>query len=447
MADSGNNKAQGLSGEELAQKPALDAAAESVEASASNASNASNAAPAAKQVSRKPKTTVQPTSGTNETEFGQVRKSVLFLGVVLVIYIVYLILSGQVDDFVSAMSGVDVSWVLRACVCFCCYYVLGVLGYVVPVAADRKAPLGFRDLMSIEAAGIFFSFLTPGGTGAAPAQIYRFTRAGLSVGAASALQYTRFIIYEFAEGLFAAIMLIFRYNYFVEVIGNFAIIGLILFGAKVLELVALLVICLSPGLVRRVGNWGIDFLERRGWGKNYDNMRNVVNKQVQEFSDGFKRAARELPMMALALAVSMAQLGCLYALPWFVAHAFGFSPSLITCLAAGSMLELLTSAVPLPGGAIGAEAGFAMLFGPIFGNTISAAYVIWRCVEYVGPIVAMIPLLGLRSNGGLNVYQQLKRFSDGLRRFWAGLPGRRRATALDGGIKVDPRKLRRPNNK
>ena len=371
------------------------------------------------------------------------RKSVLFLGVVLVIYVIYLILSGQVDEFVTAMRGVDVSWVLRACVCFCCYYVLGVLGYVVPVAADRTAPLGFRDLMSIEAAGIFFSFLTPGGTGAAPAQIYRFTRAGLSVGAASALQYTRFIIYEFAEGLFAAIMLIFRYNYFVEVIGNFAIIGLILFGAKVLELIALLIICLSPRLVQRVGNWGIGFLERRGWGRDFDHMHDVVNKQVQEFSDGFKRAAKDLPMMGLALLVSMAQLGCLYALPWFVAHAFNKEASLLTCLAAGSMLELLTSAVPLPGGAIGAEAGFAMLFSPIFASTIPAAFVVWRMVEYVGPIVAMIPLLGLRSNGGLNVYQQVRRFSEGLRRFRAGLPGGKRAAAPDGGIKVDPRKLRR----
>lgn len=406
-------------------------------------STEASAASSTKSPARKPKTTVQPTAGTTNSEFGQVRKSILFLGAVLIVYILYLVFSGQIDEFFSAMKGVDATWVVRAAICFCCYYVLGVLGYVVPVAADRTAPLGFRDLMSIEAAGIFFSFLTPGGTGAAPAQIYRFTRAGLSVGAASALQYTRFIIYEFAEGLFAAIMLIFRYNYFVEAIGNFAIIGLILFGAKVLELVALLIVCLSPGFVRRLGNWGIEFMQRRGWGHNYDHWHNVVNKQVQEFSDGFKRAARDLPMMSLALVVSMAQLGCLYALPWFVANAFNKEASLLTCLAAGSMLELLTSAVPLPGGAIGAEAGFAMLFSPIFGSTIPAAYVVWRMVEYVGPIVAMIPLLGLRSNGGLNVYQQIKRFSEGFTRFRAGLPGGKHTTSAEGGIKVDPRKLKR----
>lgn len=382
-------------------------------------------------------------SGTDKSEFGQVRGSVLFLGAVFVAYICYLVLSGTMDEFVAALGGVDLAWVLRGALCFCCYYVLGVIGYVVPTSQDRDAPLGFRDLMSVEAAGIFFSFLTPGGTGAAPAQIYRFTRTGMSIGAASALQYTRFIIYEFSEGLFAAIMLIFRYQYFFATIGNFAIVGLVLFGCKVIEVAALLVVCLSPGFVKRVGNWAIDFGKRHNIGRNYDHWHEVVNVQVQEFSDGFKSAARDLPMMGIALVVSMTQLGCQYALGWFVAEAFGIHADLLTCLAAGSMLELLTSAVPLPGGEGGAEAGFAMLFRPVFGDVSAAAYVVWRLIEYFGPIVGSIPLLGLRSHGGPNVYQQVHRWGDALRRFRAGLPGAKRAGRSAGGVRVDPSRLAR----
>lgn len=396
----------------------------------------------------KPKVSVASTSGNKKEEFGQVRGSVIFLAVVFVVYILYLVLSGTMDEFIEALSGVDLSWVVRGAICFCCYYVLGVIGYVVPVARDREAPLGFRDLMSVEAAGIFFSFLTPGGTGAAPAQIYRFTRAGMSIGAASALQYTRFIIYEFSEGLFAAIMLIFRYQYFFDTIGNFAIVGLVLFGCKVIEVVALLVVCLSPGFVKRVGNWAIDFGQKHNIGRNYDHWHDVVNRQVQEFSDGFKHAAKDLPMMGIALCVSMSQLACQYALGWFVARAFGIDANLLTCLAAGSMLELLTSAVPLPGGEGGAEAGFAMLFRPVFGDVIPAAYVVWRLLEYFGPIVGSIPLLGLRSNGGLNVYQQVHRIGHRFSRIADGLPGgKRRRKVTSGGISVNPRKLRKRKDK
>lgn len=405
---------------------------------------AAGTGPAAKPKPKGPKTSVQSGSAERKSEWGQVRGSVIFLAAVFVAYIAYLVISGTMDEFIEALAGVDLAWVVRGALCFCCYYVLGVLGYVVPAAADRTAPLGFRDLMSVEAAGIFFSFLTPGGSGAAPAQILRFTRTGMSVGAASAFQYTRFIIYEFSEGLFAAIMLIFRYQYFFDTIGNFAIVGLILFGCKVIEVTALLIVAFSPGFVKRVGNWAIDFGKRHNIGRNYDHWHDVVNRQVQEFSDGFRGAAKDLTMMGIALLVSMSQLGCQYALGWFVAQAFGIQANLVTCLAAGSMLELLTSAVPLPGGEGGAEAGFAMLFRPVFGDVSSAAYVVWRLIEYFGPIVGAIPLLGLRSTGGPNVYQQVHRWGDALSRFWHGLPGMKHAGhGAGGGVRVDPRRLRR----
>ena len=386
---------------------------------------------------------MQSTSKHERAEFSSVRKSVLFLGAVMVAYILYVVLSGQFEEFTASLAGVDPLWVARGALCMVCYYLLGVVGYAVPVSRDRNSPLGFRDLMSVEAAGIFFSFLSPGGTGAAPAQIYRLTRAGLSVGSSSALQYTRFIVYEAAEGIFAAVMLIFRYRYFFEVVGNFAVIGLVLFGVKIIEVFALLVICLYPGFVKRSGNAIIRLLEKTPLKADFDRWHDVVNNQVQEFSDGFKSAAKDVPMMLLAFMVSLAQLACQYALGWFVAHAFGFhNADLVTCLAAGSMLELLTSAIPLPGGSGGAEVGFATLFSPIFGSTITAAYVVWRFIEYVGPIAAAVPLLGLRSRGGRNVYQRIATIKHALARFWSGMPWHKHRRGARG-IRLTPKKVDR----
>ena len=377
----------------------------------------------AEQPKAAPKTTVQSTSKHERAELLSVRKSVLFLGAVMVAYILYVVLSGQLDEFVSALRGVDLAWVARGMLCMVCYYLLGVVGYAVPVARDKDSPLGFRDLMSAEAAGIFFSYLSPGGAGSAPARIFRLTRAGLSVGAASALQCTRYIIYEAAEGIFAAIMLIFRYSYFIETVGNFAVIGLVLFGAKILGVTGLVLFCVFPRFVRRIGTAGIRLLEKTPLKLDYARWREALNSQSQEFSQGFKESARDWKMMAFAVAVSMSQLAFQYALAWFVARAFGFQGAdLVTCLAAGSMLELLTSAVPLPGGEGGAEVGFAMLFRPIFGATITAAYVVWRFIEYIFPIAAAAPLMGLRSRGGRNVHQRIAAIRRAFERFWRGLP-------------------------
>ena len=89
---------------------------------------------------------------------------------------------------------------------------------------------------------------------------------------------------------------------------------------------------------------------RKGWNKNPDHWHELFTTQVKQFSSGFRSAAKNVKEMVLTLIVTLLQLGCQYALPWFVLKAFGKPADLVTCLAAGSMIELLTSAIPLPGG-------------------------------------------------------------------------------------------------
>ena len=347
-----------------------------------------------------------------ESNVKSVRKSVLFLACVAVAYVLYLVISGQLGSFFEALANVSLGWVAIAILCYVVYYVLGVAAYAIAVVGDPKSPLGICDLMSVEATGIFFSNLTPNGTGGAPAQILRLTRSGLSVGSAGALQYTRFIIYEAGEGVFAALMLIPRMGYFLDTYGNVFLVGALLFGAKVVEVVSLLLVCLLPRQVNAVGSWALRLIHRLRWigDERYERWSTVVNEQIYEFSSGFKAGARNVRLMALTMVVSLVQLGFQYALPWVVLQAFGKQGDFLTCLACGSMLELLTSAIPLPGGTLGAEGGFAFLFGSMYGETLSAGYVVWRMVEYVLPVLASVPLMGLRTRNGLSLNARLRRW-------------------------------------
>ena len=358
-----------------------------------------------------PKVGVAPAPSPSEG-MGSVKKSVFFLVLVALAYFLYLVFSGELGTFVASLAGANYGWIAVAALCYVVYYLLGVTAYAIAVAGDAKSPLGILDLMSVEATGIFFSNLTPNGTGGAPAQILRLMRSGLSVGAAGALQYTRFIIYEAAEGIFAALMLIPRLGYFLDAYGNVFLVGALLFGAKVAEVTGLLLVCLLPRQVSAVGNWVLRLIHRWGWIKDerFKSWSHTVNVQVYEFSNGFKAGARNVRLMALTMVVSLVQLGFQYALPWVVLQAFGKQGDFLTCLACGSMLELLTSAIPLPGGTLGAEGGFAFLFGSMYGETLSAGYVVWRMVEYVLPVLVSVPLMGLRTRNGLSLNARLRRW-------------------------------------
>ena len=362
---------------------------------------------------------------------GQVRKSLVFLAFVVVIYVAYLVFSGQFDEFVTSLSGVDLGWVIAGVICFLFYYVFGVLAYVLSVIADPDSPVGIRDLMSVEASGVFFMRLTPNGAAAPPAQIYRLTRAGLSVGAASALNFTRFVLYEAGEGIFAAIMLLFCGNYFYEQFGDVTLIGIFLFGFKVVQVGAVLFLCLFPKPVMAIGNWALRFARRHGWLKEekFNKYYDMVNTQVMEFAGAFRSACANVGEMLATGIVTLLQLGCMYALPYFVLRAFGEPADLIVCLASGSMLELLINAVPLPGGTGGAEVGFAYLFKDMFGQHLAAGFVIWRAVEYLLPVLIAAPCMGMRSNGGVSI----RRRWDAL---WGGVTGRVHGFVETGSFKA-----------
>ena len=73
------------------------------------------------------------------------------------------------------------------------------------------------------------------------------------------------------------------------------------------------------------------------------------------------------------------------------------------------MVELLVNAIPLPGGAGGAEVGFTYLFGNMFGWHLSAGLVIWRSIEYLLPVVIAAPCMGMRSTTGESIYNRWSR--------------------------------------
>ena len=380
-------------------------------------------------------------NAADKKSMGQVRKTVVFLGFVAVAYALYLVFTGQVDEFVTSLAGVDMSWIVAGVICFLIYYVFGILAYVLSVAADPDCPVGIRDLMSVEASGVFFMRLTPNSAGAPPAQIFRLTRAGMSAGAASALNFTRTIIYETGEGVFAAIMLLFCGGYFYETFGDVTLIGLFLFGFKVVQVAGFIALCLLPKPVMAVGNWALRFANRRKWLKDdkYEKYYDVVNTQVMEFSRAFKRAAVNVPEMLATMGVTLLQLGCMYALPYFVLRSFGEPADFMICLASGSMLELLVNAVPLPGGAGGAEVGFAYLFKGMYGIHLTAGFVIWRAIEYLLPVIIAAPCMGLRSTSGESINRRIKRVWKRIRGFVSGRgTGSKKAGGARGGVTVKP---------
>ena len=378
------------------------------------------------------------------------RRGAIFIGVALVAFVVYLLVTGQVAQFVSAMAGVQMPWLLVACGSMLLYLVFGIVAYAIAVWLDPNSPVGIRDLISVEASGIFFGNLTPMMMGSTPAQIYRLTKAGQNVGEAGAIQFTRFIVYQFGLVAWGAILLAARLPFFLERYSDTAALTVLCvfsFGGHVCILLLIFAIALMPKTVIRVAQWIITVLARLGVaGDRLENARMFVDEEIYSFSQKFKLAAGHVSSMALTVVITMMQLAFFYLVPYFLMLAFGHHDvDFLSVMAASAFVQLLSSAVPLPGGTGGAEGGFALFLGHFYGSAATAGYLLWRLITFIAPTIIAAPLLGLRSAHNASIHARWDRLVGSPRTRGDGASQTRRGHVRRhaGGITVDPDRLAR----
>ncbi len=326
------------------------------------------------------------------------RMGVLFLLAVAAVFAIWLFASGTAEEFFEAIRCANLVWLLLGALFFCLFFGLDMVCYRV-AARLTDSYLGIKDLFSVAAAGIVFGFLTPGQSGAAPAQIVRLSQVGLKVGDATALQLTKFFIYQAAVTLFGAVVLVGRAGYFIERFGDIVVVCVLAFGVHVAIMLGLVAMVFFPNAVRKVCH----FLVRALSGKvriikDPEALHAKVDSEVDGYAGSVHQAIRQGKIVGLAVAINVGQLACLYCIPFCVLRALGvMDVDFLTALCASAFIQLIMTAVPLPGGTGGAEAGFALFFGPELGGLTTAAVVLWRALSFYLPIVFSMPLLGLRT--------------------------------------------------
>ena len=361
-----------------------------------------------------PQVAVQSSGGDDHKT---ARRGAIFIGVALLAFVVYLVVTGQIAQFWGAMQSVRPGWLLIACLCMFLYLLFGIAAYAIAVWLDPNSPVGIRDLISVEASGIFFGNLTPMMMGSTPAQIYRLTKAGQNVGEAGATQFTRFIVYQFGLVVWGAILLAARLPFFTERYGDMTLLCVFSFGGHVGILLAIFAIALMPGMVVRVTHWGLSVLERMGFSpEKIERWRAYVDGEVYSFSEKFKLSAGHTSSMALTVLITMLQLAFFYLVPYFLMRAFGHHDvDFFSVMAASAFVQLLSSAVPLPGGTGGAEGGFALFLGHFYGSAAAAGYLLWRLITFIAPTIVAAPLLGLRSAHHASIHERWDRLVGSVR--------------------------------
>lgn len=260
--------------------------------------------------------------------------------------------------------------------------------------------------------GIFFSHITPSGTGGQFAQAYVFNKQGIEIANAASILVMHFLLSQIAQVFFGLLALIFRFERFlsitesVELFGtSVPIIYLSLLGFFVNFLIIFFIVLLgsSKFLHKTIVNGIVALFGKLKILKKPDAVKANLQVQIENFRIESKRLRSNTPVTVVLLILFFLRMTLTNSIPYLSAMALPTidlgQSTIFDGIFMTAYLNVIIYFAPLPGSVGFSEFFFSYLFQSLFGGYAQtlAPQLIWRGVTfYLTLILGAISVLAFR---------------------------------------------------
>lgn len=318
--------------------------------------------------------------------------SMLFILSVFIGFIIYTFNVDGVEKINYILENADYKWVLFGLICVCAEWTFETFSMHIPLKKmypKHKFFLSFKSNII----GKLFNNITPFSSGGQPFQAYMLNKNGLRISDTLSVLVMKFIVYQVALFSWAILLLIINFNFFNETFSDY--MWLVMLGF-ILNLVATLFVILcgiNKNLILKIANPIIKLgakikLGKRRLVKDLDATLQKFDESATNYNMQFNEMKNQKKTIVRMYAFSMLQLLAYFSIPFMIYKAFGnIGTSYIEILTVQTYLLLIMSFIPTPGSGLGAEGGFALLYGTVFVNGLNMAILFWRGYTYYLPII------------------------------------------------------------
>ncbi len=324
-----------------------------------------------------------------------IKKSNLLILAAITFAIIFVFMRGQATLIFSQIRHADWRWFALSLVCIFIYWCIEARTlYMMLNTYDTK--FSYLQILKLVISTQFFNGITPFSTGGQPFQIYVLNKEShIGVSRITCASLHNFILYQ-SVLVFMGVAALFvkRFTsilpYDSPHINHLAAIG---FTLNLLIILGILLIAVSPGITSRIQEFLLKCMALTPLKKRLPYYREHWTKNISVFHDNIMSLFNDKYLFFQGFLLNVVKLIAFYTVAYFICLSVGFSHITIwQALTASAYVMLITSIVPLPGGAGGAEIGFLLFFGSfIIGAQATAIMLLWRFVTYYfGLIVGML---------------------------------------------------------
>jgi len=241
--------------------------------------------------------------------------------------------------------------------------------------------------------GVFFSHITPSGTGGQFAQAYAFSKQGIDIANAASILVMHFLLSQIAQVIFGLLALVFRLEKFLSITQSINIFGtsvpfiylsLLGFGVNFLVIFFILALAKSKFLHKTLVNGVVALLGKLRLIKHPEKVKSNLQVQIENFRIESKRLQANTPVTVVLVIIFFIRMTFANAIPYLSAMALPSidlsQSNLFDGIFMTAYLNVIIYFTPLPGAVGFSEFFFSFLFQSLFGGYAQtiAPQLIWR---------------------------------------------------------------------
>ena len=312
----------------------------------------------------------------------------------------YLFIAGEGEQTLNALTSFNYAFLLLALVGIIAYWLLESLSMQL-ICNDLFKGFSFIKTTIVTIIGQYFNCITPLSSGGQPMQAYYYSRFGLPVEHAMPMLLCRFIVYQLTMTVYAIIVLVLRFNYFMHDMRPIMYLVAIGFAGGFVLIAMLFSLAFAKTAIIRIVTWAINLLGRIGILKNPSHTLYEATKSLEESYVGIRYLLKRPGLLIKVSLVTFVQLTVYFSLSWVIFAGFGLEANdYFTVVSCQAFVYLIASFVPLPGAIGASEASYITFFNYVYGDAsiVALSTFIWRFFTFYLPIVLGMTLTLMVNN-------------------------------------------------
>jgi hypothetical protein len=322
------------------------------------------------------------------------KKRNIILLLILTIIILYFTLKDNYLQIISALLNINIFWLIISYLLVLSYTFLKSL--VTNNIINKFKKFEFKKTFLIQIITFFFNSVTPFSSGGQPFQIYMFNKSGNNLVNSTNTVIEETIIHQISLLFVGIITIILNKIFNICNLTGF-LYSFLIIGFLINLIIIILLFILSN--TKKIDKILIKIISI--FNKNNDELKDKICTSLDQFNKNSKILLSNKKRFIKLIFINSVALVCLYLVPLTLLFSLGNYDGFdaITSIVIISFTSIISSYVPLPGGTVGQEYVFSLLFSNYVSNPLlSTLMILWRFVTYYLPLIIGAIILNIKQD-------------------------------------------------